>query len=356
VDVLVIGGGVVGVSTALALSRHDVSVALVESGRLSPPRGSSAGAARMYAPAAFPDETYLRMGLQALHRWRSIEELSGRRLLHPTGVLSCGRFAGEQMKALRRAGVTVEELGARETLERFGVRIREGVPIIFQPDAGVLDARSAHAALLELARRSGVRTLEHETVEAVADRGEHVEVQTSATAFSCAATVVAAGPWSDRLLTDIGIDSELTPTSQTVVHFEVGDDGHEPPRALIDYEGDEPYALSEPGGGLKVAFHARGPLANPRSPLPSPDRDAAGRLRKWAADSYPALDLETGRSETCLYTNTRDERFRLERHGRIVTASACNGQGFQFAPESGAVAAGHALDAMGVTDGVVARR
>jgi sarcosine oxidase len=36
-----------------------------------------------------------------------------------------------------------------------------------------------------------------------------------------------------------------------------------------------------------------------------------------------------------MYTNTPDERFILERRGRVVAGSACNGQGFQFAPETG---------------------
>ena len=37
-------------------------------------------------------------------------------------------------------------------------------------------------------------------------------------------------------------------------------------------------------------------------------------------------------SETCLYTNTADERFVLERQGRVVVGSACSGHGFKFAP------------------------
>ena len=37
-------------------------------------------------------------------------------------------------------------------------------------------------------------------------------------------------------------------------------------------------------------------------------------------------------SETCIYTNTSDQSFVLERHGRVVVASACSGHGFKFAP------------------------
>lgn len=41
------------------------------------------------------------------------------------------------------------------------------------------------------------------------------------------------------------------------------------------------------------------------------------------------------RAETCIYTNTPNERFVLERHERIVVGCACNGQGFKFAPVVG---------------------
>ena len=52
----------------------------------------------------------------------------------------------------------------------------------------------------------------------------------------------------------------------------------------------------------------------------------------WAARRYLELDPEPIGTETCLYTNTADESFVLERHGRIVVASACSGHGFKFAP------------------------
>ena len=44
---------------------------------------------------------------------------------------------------------------------------------------------------------------------------------------------------------------------------------------------------------------------------------------------------EPAEAETCLYTNTADERFILERRGRVVIGSACSGHGFKFAPEIG---------------------
>ena len=49
--------------------------------------------------------------------------------------------------------------------------------------------------------------------------------------------------------------------------------------------------------------------------------------------------------ETCLYTNTADEEFVLERRGRIVVGSACSGHGFKFAPIVGRTLAALAREA-----------
>ena len=108
---MVIGGGVVGAATALAAKRRGASVALVERASLGPRRrGSSRDTARIYCPAAYPDNSYLEMGLRALERWRGIEAEAGERLLSPTGVVSVGGFAVRQVDALQAAGVEVDAL------------------------------------------------------------------------------------------------------------------------------------------------------------------------------------------------------------------------------------------------------
>jgi sarcosine oxidase len=37
-------------------------------------------------------------------------------------------------------------------------------------------------------------------------------------------------------------------------------------------------------------------------------------------------------ASTCLYTNTVDESFVMERHGPIVVGCACSGHAFKFVP------------------------
>jgi glycine/D-amino acid oxidase-like deaminating enzyme len=48
-------------------------------------------------------------------------------------------------------------------------------------------------------------------------------------------------------------------------------------------------------------------------------------------------------TDTCLYTNTPDEDFVLDRRGSVVIGSPCSGHGFKFTPFIGRVLADLAM-------------
>jgi sarcosine oxidase len=343
VDVLVIGGGIVGAAAAFDAADRGARVALLERDSLGAARGSSKGSARIYAPAAYPDEEYLEMGLRAVERWREIEIRTGERLLFPTGVLSAGKFAERQLPLLGAGGARAELLEPAEAERRFGVRTAEGRALLHQPDAGVIRADVALRSLLRLAHEAGAELWPARAVDLLEAGGEEVVVGAGPFTWRARAAIVAAGPWSGPLLARAGIEVPLAVSSQTVAHFELGS-ATSPPAALIDYDGDEPFALRDPARGLKAALHARGPLADPDEPAPRPSPSVVDRLAAWVDTTFPRLKAGMSGAETCLYTNTPDERFVLERRGRIVVAAACNGQGFQLAPESGRRIAALALE------------
>jgi sarcosine oxidase len=56
----------------------------------------------------------------------------------------------------------------------------------------------------------------------------------------------------------------------------------------------------------------------------------------------PALDGPVRSSTVCLYTNTPDDEFVIDRHPAapgVAFASACSGHGFKFAPVVGEILA-----------------
>jgi sarcosine oxidase len=341
VDVVVIGGGVVGAAAALALARRGVRLAVLERSASAAATGSSKGAARIYCPAAYPTERYLEMGLRALERWRAIELESAEQLIWPTGALTVGEFALHELPSLREAAVDAELLSPDQVADRFDLRIGDDRPLLYQPDAGVIRADRALAAQLRLTREAGGE-LHTEEVSAIAEGGEWLEVETNRRRWRCSAAIVAAGPWTGRLLARAGIELPLSVSCQPVGYFGLRDRSARP-IAVMEFDAGEPYALWDPEHGLKAALHARGAVVDPEEPVPGTDKNAIERLAEWVGERLPAVATGMSGTETCLYTNTPDERFIVERRGRIVIASACNGQGFQFAPETGEQAARLAL-------------
>jgi sarcosine oxidase len=342
-DVVVIGGGIVGAATALALARRGAAVVLVEREPDPAARGSSKGGARIFCPAPYPDEAYLELGVRALERWRAIESQAGRELLVYTGALTTGRFVERAEAALRAAGQPAELLDADDVRRRFGVDT-EGRSAIHQAEAGIIRADRAHAAVLELAAEAGTALHRGETAATIEPDSSGATVTTRSVRYRCETAVVAAGPWSRALLAPAGIELEASVTAQTVVYLNV-DDAMPPPIALMDFDADEPYGLFDPHHGLKAALHGRGLEAGDTTRPPEADPTAAVEVERWARRAYPGSVGARTAVDACLYTRTPGERFVIERHGAVVVVSACNGQGFQFAPETGERAARIAVGA-----------
>ena len=139
--------------------------------------------------------------------------------------------------------------------------------------------------------------------------------------------VVTAGSWARRLLSSAGIALDVRPTRETVAYFALD----EVPPPVVEWGTPAIYALPDPGRGLKVGQHIAGPTTDPDDEG-APDAASVARLQTWVAERFPTADPRARRPETCLYTNTPDESFVLERHGNVVVGSPCSGHGFKFAP------------------------
>ena len=333
-DVVVVGAGINGLATARALARKGVDVALVEQFEVGHTRGSSHGRSRIFR-LAYPEAHWVRLAGDAFDGWRDLEAETGTTVLELHGLLELVR-PGEpgSRPALEECGVRFEVLTGSEAEARFPVAVPDGLSAIFQPDAGIARADLAQRAFLQSARNQGVRVVEHTRIESLAD----VEAR---------AVVVTAGSWARPLLAAEGIELPVVVTRETVGYFRL--DGERPVPSVVDLKpearGHGTYALHDPVHGLKLGIHMSGPVADPDvDGLPEPA--LVELIGEAVARYFPSADPEPAQLDTCLYTTTADERFVLERHGRIVVGSACSGHGFKFAPAVGERLAALALEAL----------
>jgi sarcosine oxidase len=351
-DIVVVGAGIVGAATARSLAGAFGTVVLLERLGLGHDRGSSHGTSRIFR-LNYPDERYVRMAQAADDAWRELERQRGVSLVARHGSLDIGPVARGTARALSACGVPFETLSASEVRSRWPLRLDPGETAVFQADGGILLADRAHAALTAGAAEEGVEIRENTNVVSLALERRRVRVTLERDEISARSVVVTAGPWAPSLLTGIGIELPVVPTRETVIHLRLAGDGTPP--SVIDWgrtpsagagiarTGQAAYALASPGLGLKAGLHHSGPVADPDDDA-TPDGRVAAWVEAWAAARFDGVGaLE--RTETCLYTNTADESFLLERHGRVVVGAACSGHGFKFAPVVGRTLAALAREA-----------
>jgi monomeric sarcosine oxidase len=332
VRIAVVGAGVMGAATARALARGGHEVTVFEQFPFGHDRGSSHGESRVFR-FSYPDPVYVAMAMESLPLWRELERETGEELLRTTGGLDRGKALDDHVEALQRCGAQCEVLEPDEVEARFPwLRAGDG-PALFQPDGGVIAAARAVHALLRSAGANGA-TLRDSTRVLSLGPGPRVTTEDGAEAFDV--VVVTAGAWAKPLVAPLGIELPTRPTRETVAYFELDE-----PRltTLVEWGDPAVYALPSRAGLMKAAEHIAGPTTDPDEEGRT-NQESVRKLSGWVARRFPAADPKPRHAETCIYTNTPDESFILERHGDVVVGSPCSGHGFKFAPLIGQRLAG----------------
>jgi sarcosine oxidase len=347
--VVVIGVGVMGLSAAAELSTRGHEVIALDRFDVGHRFASSSGATRVFR-LAHPDRDFVRMAIWNHELWKRLERDVGRPLRLTRGLLWRGGLTDQVAQALTAEGVQHEQVDMARQAELFPeLRWADDGPVVWQPEAGAVRADDTLRASLSRLRRSGGALVGGCTVQAVEPLptgGLEVVADVSGTRTTWVAdrVVVAAGPWAQPLLADLGVEVQLTPNLAQVTYVKGGDAVPWASRpCFVDVPPDGSsfgfYAMPTPGIGYKVG------LDEPVRPFSEADVDREpDRLREQEAVArvrreLPAFDATPVRSELCAWTESADDRFIIDRVGDVVVACGDSGQGFKFLPMFGEVIA-----------------
>ena len=136
----------------------------------------------------------------------------------------------------------------------------------------------------------------------------------------------------------------LRVSQENVYHFPYRENGSSWPTFIHKAAGIQAYGL--PGGrdagfaGQKVAEYNGGRLI-PSAAQQTGAVDPANRRRvvEYVQRYLPGLDPEPYAETTCLFTNTPNEDFLIDRVDNLTVLSPCSGHGAKFAPLLGRWAA-----------------
>ena len=356
-DVIVVGVGAVGSATVAELAGRGRRVLGLERCGIPNEHGSSGGVNRMIRLAYSEDPRYVPLVRRAFERWRELEARSGERLLVTTGGVDAGSPDSQSvtgsLESCRVHDLPHELLGAAELRRRFpGFALPDGMVAVHQPDAGFVMSERAIATYAMQAIDDGAELHGHEPVIDWEPSGDGVIVRTAADEYRADRLIISAGAWAAGLAEPCR--HLLVPERQVLIWMQP----HRPERFRV---GAFPvFVLEVPEGrfygfpsygipGFKLGlYHHRSQAVDPDSAQrETTDAIDEAVLRVGSRRYFPDADGPTLTLKTCLFTNTPDEHFIVDRYPglpQVVLASPCSGHGFKFASVLGEVLADMAMD------------
>jgi glycine/D-amino acid oxidase-like deaminating enzyme len=234
-DILVIGGGVVGLSCAyfLATEGADVLVADRDQAAMA---ASTANAGSLHVQLLAYDMAddmpedggtaalTLPLAPRSIALWKQIGAAAGESLGIRTegGLMLAEDAAGlawlrRKSAVERRWGVESHVLGANELRDLAPELGTDMVGADYVPAEGFGDPLRGTQALLRLSQQAGARVLRGAEVLAIERDGARWRVRTSAGDILAGRVVNAAGPWGGHIAAMVGIDLPVTGTVQQVI-------------------------------------------------------------------------------------------------------------------------------------------
>lgn len=229
VDVVVIGGGIVGVSTAWFLAKQGVSVALCEKAHIA---CEQSGRNWGWVRAQGRDPRELPLMLSSLDIWRTLSEEIG----EDTGFTEGGcMFAARTDKALEDFAAWLDI--ARE--HGMPTRIVDGGELgslvsgssirwkgaLYTDNDGRAEPHKAAPAIARAAGRAGARILTACAVRGVdVEAGRVAGVVTEHGRIRCSTVLCAAGAWAARFCRSLGLELPQLKVRAVVARTEPGGD------------------------------------------------------------------------------------------------------------------------------------
>lgn len=345
-DVLIIGGGINGVSTAFHLAKQDANVILIEKSFIAGgPTGHSSAIIRQH----YSNEVTARMALNSLHTWKNFGEIVG----GDSGYIKTGflmsvqrndldglkaNIALQQSLGIDTSFVTPEEM--RDIEPHLSV---EGVGgAAYEPDGGYCDPAMAANSYAKAAKHLGADIRTGVTAMQIKmENGRVVGVEISEGIIPAGAVVVAAGPWSLNLLNRLGVEIPMITARIKIGLFQRPEEFKSHP-ILADFI-SQIYARPETGGMMLVGSispdEAENLVSDPDNFNQKASLDIIADFAESATQLFPVMaQAHLVSNYASLYDITPDWHPILDAIPGIDGLYICagsSGHGFKLAPATG---------------------
>ena len=347
-DVVIIGGGSMGIATAYYLAKAEQKVLVVDQFTVPNIYGSHHGETRILRLGYGNGGTYVPLVKESLALWKELEEETGRTLYNQTGAISVGYsgsdFVKETIDSSIKYNLEYEKLDAKSLMERWpGITVPDDYVACYDPNSGFLYSEECILAYKEECEKLGVTILENQPVLDLQITDKEVTVLSADTTFVARKAVVTAGAWIPKLLPDLELD--IKPLRKTFGWFETSEEnlyGSQFP-CYVFYTHDVGHYYGFPdfnGKGLKIGRMDLGEVVDPdelNRDFDSTPKEEAD-LRSFLSRYMPQANGHLNAGKVCLFSMTPDEDFIIDfhpQHENVLIAGGFSGHGFKFASAIG---------------------
>ncbi|MCW2857842.1 MAG: pyridine nucleotide-disulfide oxidoreductase [Marmoricola sp.] len=345
--VIVIGAGAWGLPTAAELARRGHTVTLVD--RYGPGNlwSSSAGPTRLWR-VADPDRAATRFGRRSVDAMDRVQKHTGQTVYERQGLVwrDAPDPIARLLESIRAEEVQHIEIPAVDVGDYFPGLRSDGRDAVWLPEAGaVLASTSLSAYRTIFERHRGASDIIMGQVVGIksVEAGVHIVLDDGRT-LQADAAVLAAGPGAKNLLPSLGVTTPVQPFAEQVIHVGYPDrpSALDSLPCLFDGPSDQAagiYAMPTPGVGYKVG------LDLPLRPVDETDLDRtpnSARTATMAARARHDLsmpDVCLIDEQVCVWTDSPDGWFIVDRLDNVVIASGDSGKGFKYSALMGEILA-----------------
>jgi len=323
-DVIVTGGGAMGLAAAYELSKRKVKVLVLEQFTFMNQLGSSAGVSRQYR-IPYPQDYMVKMALEAQPYWDELQNHTGATLMDKVGTLWFGDPTvhstegniAEAEKALQSMKVPYTSLSSKDIESQYHFRDLPGnYTGLFQPDGASINLQATLQTLYDLNKISGYVTLKDEApVTGIRSFGKSTLVSIPGITYSTSKLVVVPGPYINSIINLMDFTIEATYWNMASAYFKKTNPSIQYPtwfvfQNAVGQNGNQFYGFPEVDwnypGYIRVApDFVMHPLADPdkRSFVPNPDELAY--TSQWVKNHMTGLDPVPHFTSTCLVALSR---------------------------------------------------
>ncbi|AGB46815.1 glycine/D-amino acid oxidase, deaminating [Mesorhizobium australicum WSM2073] len=337
-NVIVVGAGIAGLSTAWSLVKAGHAVSIVEQGPIPNPLAASGDHHRIIRRAYRAGTGYGLLITEAYEAWDEMWADLGENHLDARGFVCVSREPGDEAEeyreGLEEGKFPFELLGPEAAVERWPfLEAGSFRYAYFSPEGGALHCRKIAAGLAKWLRANGANVYEHSKVTEIDAEAGHIVLESGET-MQADRIVGAAGAWVLKLFPELG--GELKTFRTALAYVEPPADlkaAWEAAPVILDVGGTtDGYMIPlTRGAGMKFGsgLH-KVPTSDAdwnREPVPGEGEAIRNLFSPPIAriEEYKVTEVVT-----CAYTFTDDEKFLAHETGKCLVVSACSGHGYKF--------------------------